>query len=233
MRYLIVNGDDFGTTRGINRGIMEAHRQGILTSASLMVDMPASEEAARLSRAAPDLSVGLHVHFDGPAGERQADLDGARCRAELDRQFSRFLELLGRRPSHLDSHHNVHRDRLLLPHFVALARDHGLPLRDHSPVRHVPQFYGQWGGETHLEQIGIEGLVRMLAAEVREGLTELGCHPGYVDPGLRSGYAVEREVELLTLCHPDVRRALAEQRIRLVSFHDVGALGAGPAGSAG
>ena len=40
MKYLIVNGDDFGASRGINRGILEAHQDGILTSTSLFVDRP-------------------------------------------------------------------------------------------------------------------------------------------------------------------------------------------------
>ena len=48
MKYLIVNGDDFGAGHGINRGIIEAHRDGILTSTSFMVDMPGAEEAALL-----------------------------------------------------------------------------------------------------------------------------------------------------------------------------------------
>ena len=45
-RHLIVNADDFGYSRGVNRGIIEAHERGIVTSASLMVKQPASEEAA-------------------------------------------------------------------------------------------------------------------------------------------------------------------------------------------
>ena len=52
MKYLIVNGDDFGLSPGVNRGICEAHQDGILTSASLLVDTPWSEEAARLGRTA-------------------------------------------------------------------------------------------------------------------------------------------------------------------------------------
>src|SRR5204862_7273184 len=61
MKYLIVNGDDFGASRGINRAIMEAHLHGILTSTSLLVKTEWLEEAAALSSTAPDLSVGLHA----------------------------------------------------------------------------------------------------------------------------------------------------------------------------
>ena len=44
MKYLVVNADDFGVCAGVNRGIVEAHRRGIVSSASLMVEMPGSEE---------------------------------------------------------------------------------------------------------------------------------------------------------------------------------------------
>jgi predicted glycoside hydrolase/deacetylase ChbG (UPF0249 family) len=74
---------------------------------------------------------------------------------------------------------------------------------------------------THLEQISLPSLVRMLESEARSGVAELACHPGYVDPGLRSSYAVEREAELGTLCDPSLRHVLAELGIRLVRFRDL------------
>ena len=52
-RHLIVNADDYGLTSGINRGIAEAHENGILTSASLMVRYPAAAEAAAYAKAHP------------------------------------------------------------------------------------------------------------------------------------------------------------------------------------
>ena len=60
-KYLIVNGDDFGLSHGVNRGIIQAHEEGIVTSASLMVRGPAAEEAAAYARAHPEMSVGLHI----------------------------------------------------------------------------------------------------------------------------------------------------------------------------
>ncbi len=59
-RALIVNADDFGQSFGVNRGIMEAHERGIVTSASLMVRWPAAREAAAYARKYPRLSLGLH-----------------------------------------------------------------------------------------------------------------------------------------------------------------------------
>jgi predicted glycoside hydrolase/deacetylase ChbG (UPF0249 family) len=219
MKRLIVNADDFGAGRGIDRGVVEAHRDGILTSASLMVDMSGSEEAARLAAELPRLSVGLHAVLTGEDGAPIVDFDDAeRCRAELHRQVRRFAQLTGRSPTHLDSHHNVHRDLRLLPVFLELAAEHRLPLREHSQASYFPDFYGQWDGEAHPEWIAPASLVRMLAADIGPGVTELGCHPGYMESDFRSSYSAERETELRTLCDPAVRRAIGEQGIELVDF---------------
>ena len=221
MRCLIVNGDDFGASRGINRGIVEALRDGILTSASLLVDRPASAEAAALGRQHPGLSLGLHLELDPGDPERAA--------AECERQLARFLELAGEPPTHLDSHHNVHHDPRVLPHVLAQARRDGVPVRGHSRARHMGRFYGQWGGRTHPEQIGVDGLLRLLDAEIGEGVTELSCHPGYVEPGFRSSYVVEREVEVRTLCDARVRQGIRDREIRLISFRDLPVLAASTA----
>ncbi len=219
-KYLIVNGDDFGAGRGINRGIIAAYRRGILTSTSLLVNAQWAENAVHVSRKVQDLDIGLHIDL----GESKSVLAPDDCRAELERQLLRFRELVGRLPTHLDSHRNAHRNPLLLPHFLDLARQYGLPLREQSPVHYLSKFYGQWGGETHLEQIGVASLVRILEAEVQEGITELSCHPGYLDPEFTSGYARERHVELQTLCASEVRDGLARYSIQLANFRDLAAI---------
>jgi predicted glycoside hydrolase/deacetylase ChbG (UPF0249 family) len=234
MRCIVVNGDDLGASPGVNRGIAEAHQWGVLTSASLMVDMPASAEGAAMARDLPGLSVGLHAHLTDVRSRLRAGLEVPdRCQADLQRQLDRFVELVGRVPTHLDSHHNVHRDPRLLPSFLHLADEHRMPLREHSPVRHVGSFYGQWGGETHLEQISVAGLIRLLETEVRDGVTEIACHPGYADPPLRSSYRGERDAEVRTLCDPAVREFMSARRIRLVDFPEAMEVlaGAGPEGA--
>ncbi len=222
MKYLIVNADDLGASSGINRGILEAHAHGIVTSTSLMVNMPAAMEAALLCRGAPDLSVGLHVNFTNEGENPVVDLaDSSACHEELYRQFRHFEELMGRLPTHLDSHQNVHRRQHLLPHFLDLANRYGLPMREHSPARYFKRFYGQWSeGETHLEWISPENLLRMLEAELSDGFIELGCHPGHMDPHFHSVYHTERETELRTLCDPTLRKQLVEWQVQLISFRE-------------
>jgi len=213
MRRVIVNGDDFGASLGINRGIVQAHERGVLTSASLMVDGPAAADAVTRARENPALSLGLHLELDssepGPAA------------AQCERQLARFLDLTGAPPTHVDSHHDVHRDPRVLPYVLALARSVGVPVRGHSAVRHVGKFYGQWGGVTHAERIGVDGFVHVLDAEIGPDVTELSCHPGYIDAGFRSSYRAEREIELRTLCDAALRRAILERGITLIGFRDL------------
>jgi predicted glycoside hydrolase/deacetylase ChbG (UPF0249 family) len=215
-KYLIVNADDFGLTSGVNRGIMEAHRDGIVTSASLMVEAGASEEAADLATSAPRLSVGLHFVLDGKGRRFLRDPEAAA--REIRRQFDRFQAVLGRLPTHLDTHHHVHREPRLLRPLLAVADEYGLPLREHSRIRYVPDFYGRWDDAPHPEQVSVEGLVRILENEVVEGVSELGCHPGYFDDDLRSTYGSERELELATLKSPQLPSLLGGQGIELVNF---------------
>ena len=212
-KLLIVTADDFGISDGVNRGIVEAHRHGILTSTSLMVYRPAAVEAAALGRECRALSVGLHLELDADTRE---DVPTA-----LLRQLDRFGHLVGAPPTHLDSHHDVHRDPRLQPHVRTLARSLSVPLRGYCHVRHLSKFYGQWGGESHLEQVSVEGLLRLLDAELGPGVTELTCHAGYVDEGLASSYTIEREAEVRTLCDSGVREALAKRGIRLTGFRDL------------
>src|SRR3989442_11035463 len=117
MPFLIVNADDFGLSPGVNRGIIWAHENGIVTSASLMVRWPAAAEAARYTRATRSLGVGLHLdlgEWTCRGGEwsplyQVARLDHpVEVREEVSRQLSAFRELVGQDPTHLDSHQHVH-----------------------------------------------------------------------------------------------------------------------------
>ncbi|MDP2726767.1 MAG: ChbG/HpnK family deacetylase, partial [Dehalococcoidia bacterium] len=63
VRWLIINADDLGLSPGVNTGIIEAHRQGVVTSASLMANLPGTAEAAVMARENPELGVGLHLNL--------------------------------------------------------------------------------------------------------------------------------------------------------------------------
>lgn len=213
MKWLIVTADDFGISRGINSGIVEAHLRGVVTSTSLMVDRPACEEAVALALQCPKLSLGLHLELDG--------VDPKNVPAEIERQQMRFVELVGSAPTHVDTHHDLHRDPEVLSPLLAWGRRIKVPVRGHSEVRYFPKFYGRSGGETDLDQIGVDALLRLLDEEVGEGMTELNCHPGHPEAGFPSSYAAEREVEVRTLCDPKLRNEILERGFRLMGFRDL------------
>ncbi|HEY0517386.1 MAG TPA: ChbG/HpnK family deacetylase, partial [Solirubrobacteraceae bacterium] len=217
-RYLIVNADDLGASARVNRGILEAHEQGVVTSASLMVDMPGAQDAASLRQRAPQLSVGLHATLTSEEGELV--VEPGESREALERQLQRFEALIGRPPTHLDSHHNVHLEYPVLGEiFGELAAELGVPLRARSVARYYADFYGQWDdGESHPELVSVESLLETLEREVGPGVTELGCHPGYAGDGFESSYLLEREAEVRALCDPRVRERAEALGIELVSF---------------
>jgi len=85
-RRLVINADDFGASPGANAAILRAHRDGVLTSASLMVNGAAAEEAVRIAHAHPTLGVGLHLAFvcGAAALSAQENPGLADARGELD-----------------------------------------------------------------------------------------------------------------------------------------------------
>jgi predicted glycoside hydrolase/deacetylase ChbG (UPF0249 family) len=229
VRALVVNADDFGLSAGVNAGVLRAHRDGIVTSASLMVRQSAAAPAAAASVDHPRLSLGLHVDLaewaqhDGDWRLRYAwvdDSDAGAVRGEIEEQIETFRRLVGRPPTHLDSHQHVHRGEPVRSILGAIARDLGVPLRHHSPVRYCGSFYGQSrSGEPLPAAIGPETLTALIR-ELPEGATELCCHPAErVDPTW--AYGDERTVELDSLCDAAVRRALAEADVRLANFENV------------
>src|SRR5262245_19460492 len=231
-RYLIVNADDFGADDGTTRGIIEAHAHGIVTSTSLMVDMPGAQSAARAAREHPRLGLGLHVNFT--AGARIPDPDDLRAqRRELERQFDRFTDLTGQNPTHIDSHHHVHRKGDVAPAFVEFCQERGIPLRSFSGITYVGNFYGQWTvGTTDLRHISPEYLISLLEG-ITPGFSELACHPGDGDARFDPAYDWQRKIELDSLTDPRVKRTAARVGIRLINFREHGRLvGASSAGIA-
>jgi predicted glycoside hydrolase/deacetylase ChbG (UPF0249 family) len=222
-RTLVVNADDFGASEGINRGILHAHVHGIVTSTSLMVTGRAREQAAELAREHPELAVGLHWDLDAEVGGAPVPLDDARAiRRELTRQVDAFDRLIGRPPTHVDSHHHVHRRDEVAPIARELVAALGVPLREEGPVRYVGGFYGQWEWQvTDLEHIRPDFLIWILRNEVDEGWTEIGCHPGFVTDDFTSVYLAEREVEVKTLTDPRVQAEIRALGIRLASYADL------------
>jgi predicted glycoside hydrolase/deacetylase ChbG (UPF0249 family) len=224
-RNLVVNADDLGLSAAVNEGIFAAHEEGIVTSASLMVRQGAAVAAAERARELLELAVGLHLdlgEWNYEAGEwtlaySHCDSDDpeaveAECRAQLER----FRALLGRDPTHLDSHQHVHESEPAKAVAEALAAELGVPLRNRA-IRYEGGFYGQSGkGEPFPEGITPERLIELIRA-LPPGWTEIGCHPA-AGPVPTSSYDAERQIELATLRDPQVKNLLNVTQINLCSF---------------
>ena len=230
-RRLIVNADDLGQSPSINAGIEQATRDGIVTSASLMVRWPSAASAARWAASHSEVSVGLHFdigewsYLDGEWSEvyRFVDPDDSRAvRDELENQLETFERLVGHGPTHLDSHQHVHRSEPVRSCMLDVARSIGVPLREElGPVTYCGSFYGQSGkGEPYPEGITEVALLAILDG-LSDGTTEIGCHPGLDHSDLDSIYRLERALELRVLCVPGLRTELRNRGIELCSYNDV------------
>jgi predicted glycoside hydrolase/deacetylase ChbG (UPF0249 family) len=250
-RLLIVNADDFGRSTGIDDGIVRAHRDGIVTSTTFMTNAPTTEHAASLARATPSLDVGVHlvltyakpltnparirslVREDGsfwrPSELLARTIDRAEALTEYRAQFARARELIGREPTHVDTHHWVHDHPALSWAVSELARETGAAARTHTPeqrdeyrakgVRTTDHFTREF---QHPGHIALADLLALLG-RLEDGVTELMCHPGEPDADLiaTSAYARERPLELAVLTDPRVRDALERQRITLTTFAEL------------
>jgi predicted glycoside hydrolase/deacetylase ChbG (UPF0249 family) len=227
-RMLIVNADDFGLNDAVNRGIVRAYDEGIVSSASLMVRRPGTSAAARAGAERPGLSIGLHLDFgdwryrDGRwvVSDVPVDLDDRRAVAqEWAVQVDRFRDVMGRDPTHLDSHHHVHRHEPFQDIAREWAVELDVPLRAVSGgVRYCGEFHGQSGrGEPFPAGITIATLQRVMRS-LPEGVTELACHPGDGAAGA-SVYDRERAVECAVLCDPAAFETIAAEHIAIMSFH--------------
>ena len=228
---LIVNADDFGRSRGVNRGVVRAHEDGVVTSASLMVRWPAATEAAEYCRQRPSLDLGIHLDLGewvyrdttwNPVYEVVPVDAKDEVAAEVEHQLDIFRRLVGRNPTHMDSHQHVHRHEPVRSAALAAAASIGVPLRDcDTRISYSGMFYGQGGkGEPWPAGISLDALLGLIVA-LPEGVTELGCHPGDGED-FSSAYLHERRQELDVLCHPAVRETLAGEGIELTSFGRLG-----------
>lgn len=154
-KRLIVNADDYGHTPGVSQGIREAYLNGIVTSTTVMMNMPsAAEDVEKACRMCPGLGLGVHlvmtdgspINAAGKIGSITAggevflspkkllpllpSLDLTEVRLEWDAQVERFMAITGRAPDHLDAHHHiVYYNPILFRAFVQFAAQYHCPLR--------------------------------------------------------------------------------------------------------
>jgi predicted glycoside hydrolase/deacetylase ChbG (UPF0249 family) len=245
-KRLIVNADDFGLTPGVSRGILEAGRRGIVTGTTLLVnrDIP-SAQIEELQASGMGVGVHLNLTLGAPVSNprrvaslvdaegrfiRDAREAAARActdeaRIELGNQIDVFRKIMGRFPTHLDTHHHVGRYDPILDLVLGFARALKVPVRSQDDtvrsaarrlgLRTPDHFMGESGPEPYWSR---ERTVAHLDA-LPAGLSEFMTHPGYFDDDLAySRYGRQRETELAGLTAAEAKQAVERHGIRLVHF---------------
>ena len=242
---LIVNADDFGISIGTNYGILEAHKNGIVSSTTLMVNMPACDHAIEIAKSNPTLGIGIHFNLTkgkplttvnsltSPSGdffksyENVAVADENEIEKELRAQLGKFLAY-GIEPSHFDSHHHVH----LLPNVLnvveKLAREYNKPIRkawyadligrEFSKDTRGNDVFGDFFGE----DVTIETL-KTIIKNAKGNVLEIMCHPSFLDPDIYHGssYNLGRINEYSILTSKEIKDFIKENNIELINFKQI------------
>lgn len=223
---LIVNADDYGLTEGVSEGIRAAHREGVVTSTTVMVNCVPAAEAVQAARAeCPALGLGVHlvltagapirparsvrslvasngcfIHLDKWTPQRFATVDAVQLKDEWRAQIDAFMTLAGKAPTHLDSHHHIsYRHPGLLAVMLDLAAEMGVPVR--HPVGFA-QFRRELGDG---DQASVPA-----TTELAERMAEIG-HPA----GLISHLLIPTDVPALSVA---LHGGVGEAGVELVTF---------------
>jgi len=211
-KRIIINADDFGSSKSVNRGILETIEKGVVTSTSVMVDGAGASEAKDLFKI-KKISVGIHLEMSREGLARLVDCTKIlftptqKLEKEFLHQIEKFKELTGRLPDHIDSHHGIH----IFPSFRPIIKDfckkNSIPSRSYGQAKFKTGFFA-WStaGERGRKKISPESLIKMVESW-GPGTYEMMCHPGYVDKDLektKTAYLHQREQEVKTLTSPEV-----------------------------
>ncbi|HLR62815.1 MAG TPA: chitin disaccharide deacetylase [Lentibacillus sp.] len=244
MLKLIINADDFGYSRAVNYGIIDAHKKGVLTSTTLMTNMPGAEHAYKLGKEYNHLGIGVHLtltcgkplldnhqtlvdadgnfkklhHYQGKFHVDQDELY-----QEWKAQIEAFLDS-GLKPTHIDSHHHINNLEPMLPVFLKLAKEYDLPVRNNfnqafADTNLITTDQFEYNPEIMLADTEVI-LDRYKGAET----VEIMCHPAYLDKFImeNSSYATPRLEELEMLTHSKTKAKLKDaDDFQLITYKDL------------
>jgi predicted glycoside hydrolase/deacetylase ChbG (UPF0249 family) len=235
---VIFNADDFGFTRDVNEGIVEAHRHGVLTATTLMANGDAFDHAVACARETPTLDIGVHLvmvqghSVSNPGQAMPATLQDLAL-ALLRRQIPVYEEAAaqvrkiiaaGIQPSHIDTHKHTHLFPPVLDAVMRVAKEFGIPwVRQRlgmkmklSELRTTDHFTGF----RDTGSLNEAAMIRTLE-KLPDGLTEFMCHPGKCGPELQGAATrlkESRAVELAALTSPEVRHVIERRGITLTDY---------------
>lgn len=227
MKKLIVNADDFGFNVKINQGIIHSHKNGVVTSASLMVTKEGFEDAVNLARDNPRLSIGIHIDLDQffeidhsrgiIIGVREPPLNLDVIYNEIKKQIETLLST-GINIDHLTGHHHAHLVDEIFPIVVSLMKEYRIPaIRFHKKILYNKEKYDEFKALLDNNNIVypphfIEGWYWGNIDEIFT-VAELMTHPGFGE--------LWREYELSSSCDIRLKTYLREKNIELITYKDL------------
>lgn len=248
MSLLIINADDFGYSTGVNYGIIHSYQRGILTSTTMMANMPGFDEGVKLAEENTGLGIGIHLSLtcgsplrnDVPSlvgnngkfhdltfYEKAFEIDLNELYKEWKEQIEKIINS-GIEPTHIDSHHHVNGIASITEVFNQLAKEYNLPVRNNfevpDDIKTTKRFNTTFDLISSVKEIWKPMELKNIIQECKAfGTVEAMCHPGYVDSVLleNSSLRDSRAVTVSELQRSDYAEILEENGIRLGTYADL------------
>ena len=242
VKRVIINADDFGLCESNTLGILSAHKNGILTSATCMMNMPYAELALQEASKYPDFGVGIHLTLtvgrpllEGPKSftdengnfkkkgmypNREPRVDEDELYAEWKAQLEKFIKVAGKKPTHIDSHHHVHMEPYLNHIAKRLAKEYDIPMRQRDHVLNTYEYV--FVDERFYEEgVTYESLKTILLEDT--DVLEVMNHVGFLDQPLydMSSYNLPRMKELEIIKSEEMKEFIKEHNIELINFSHI------------
>lgn len=247
---IIFNADDFGYSKGVNLGIVEAYQNGVVRSTTIMAGMVGFDHATVLSKENRGLKVGAHLTLtagksvggvyrtitdekgnflklnvlEARAKDKEIDLD------EVEREYEAQIQKImsaGIEADHFDSHHHTHNLEGIVEVFLKLAKKYGKKVRIYEKGRLNGEYAGiittdQFVDGFYDENATVDYLKQAISKKNQETL-EIMCHPAYMDYALYKGssYNVKRVCELDVLTSDALKDYLDGNSVQIASFSDL------------
>ena len=251
MTKLIVNADDFGYTEATNYGIIDCHKQGILTSTTIMATMPGFEHAIELAKENPKLGIGVHLvascgkpltqlptelidengyfrrgktYFTDKSEDKEK-IDLECMYSEWKTQIERVINA-GIKPTHLDGHHHLHTHPELVEYTRKLSEEFDLPVRNCNGVdfgRGVEKFVGDIDAEISVDKPDYEKIENFLKEASQYKTCEVMSHPSYLSKFVNdnSSFNMIRIYHVAALISPEMRKLIEKYNFELVNYGDL------------
>ncbi|WP_297635715.1 chitin disaccharide deacetylase [uncultured Clostridium sp.] len=241
---VIFNADDFGLTEGVNLGILKAFKDGVVKSTTLMVNMPFAEQAVKIANENPELGVGVHLtvtagpqlikiknslvdengdfHNKDLLYDYQVKLNEEELYCEWKTQINKFIELMGKKPTHIDSHHHIHLIPKYLKVALKLAEEYGIPMREQKWDNKNFE-YIKLKQDFIYDGCKLEYFINHEDELLKEDVIEVMCHPAFIDQNLldKSSYNLARCGELSILTSIELKEWISKNKIKLINYGEI------------